>query len=144
MSNAAAPIAPPMAAPVAPVATPPLVAVQPPVPPPQAPANTGADGKMADGGDVGGEGNKNPFVAMFDGINVVDVAISAVVVAGMFYAISYYKYMLLLERTGYEDLSQRTLKLESANQAATATSTATANAAGVVGGRKKRPVMRLG
>jgi hypothetical protein len=99
---------------------------------------------MADGGDVGGEGNKNPFVAMFDGINVVDVAISAVVVAGMFYAISYYKYMLLLERTGYEDLSQRTLKLESANQAATATSTATANAAGVVGGRKKRPVMRLG
>jgi hypothetical protein len=76
----------------------------------------------------------------FNDINILDVTISAFVVGGIFYAIYYYKYMMMLEKTGYADMSTRVQKLESAMAA----QKAELNAAGKMDSMRKRPLMRLG
>jgi hypothetical protein len=76
----------------------------------------------------------------FNDINILDVTISAFVVAGVLYAVYYYKYMMLLEKSGYADLSTRVQKLESA----LAAQKAELNAAGKMDKMRKRPLMRLG
>lgn len=85
---------------------------------------------MAEGGDVGDAGgsSSNPLKDFFSGINVLDVAIAAFVVGGVLYAVHYYKFMIIMEKSGYSDLSTRVQRLES--QVAAAKKTAEANAAG--------------
>lgn len=85
---------------------------------------------MAEGGDVGGGGgsSSNPFKEFFSDINILDVAIAAFIVGGVLYAVNYYKFMIMMEKSGYSDLSTRVQRLES--QLATAKKTAEANAAG--------------
>ena len=92
-----------------------------------------------EGGDIGDSGGGGGIKGFFNDINIVDVAISAFIVGGVIYAIQYYKFMMMIEKTGYADLSARIQKLESA--ALAAKKTAEVNAAGSKG---RRPVMRLG
>ena len=94
----------------------------------------------ADGGDMGDSGKSGGIKGFFEDINIVDVAISAFIVGGVIYAIQYYKFMMMIEKTGYADLSARIQKLESAAQAAK--KIAEANASG--NSKSRRPVMRLG
>ena len=54
----------------------------------------------------------------FSDINIVDIALSALVVAGLLYSISYYKLMISVEKSAYRDISDRVGKLESAALAA--------------------------
>jgi hypothetical protein len=93
----------------------------------------------AEGGDMGDSGGGGGIKGFFNDINIVDIAISAFIVGGVIYAIQYYKFMMMIEKTGYADLSARIQKLESA--ALAAKKTAEVNAAGSKG---RRPVMRLG
>lgn len=84
---------------------------------------------MAEGGDVGGGGSSsNPFKEFFSDINVLDVAIAAFIVGGVLYAVNYYKFMIMMEKSGYSDLATRVQRLES--QLAAAKKSAEANAAG--------------
>lgn len=84
---------------------------------------------MAEGGDVGGGGSSsNKFKEFFSDINILDVAIAAFIVGGVLYAVNYYKFMIMMEKSGYSDLSTRVQRLES--QLAAAKKTAEANAAG--------------
>jgi hypothetical protein len=76
----------------------------------------------------------------FNDINILDVTISAFVVGGILYAVYYYKYMMMLEKSGYADLSTRVQKLESA----LAAQKAELNAVGKMDKMRKRPLMRLG
>jgi hypothetical protein len=79
----------------------------------------------------------------FNDINILDVTISAFVIGGIFYAIYYYKYMMMMEKTAYVDISTRIQKIESA----LAAQKAELNAAGKMdkmSGMRKRPLMRLG
>lgn len=76
----------------------------------------------------------------FSDINILDVTISAFVVGGIFYAIYYYKYMMMMEKTAYADLSTRVQKLESA----LAAQKAELNAAGRMDKMRRKPLMRLG
>jgi hypothetical protein len=76
----------------------------------------------------------------FSDINILDVTISAFVVGGIFYAIYYYKYMMMLEKSAYADMSTRVQKLESA----LAAQKAELNASGKMDKAKRRPLMRLG
>jgi hypothetical protein len=95
----------------------------------------------ADGGEMGDSGNSGGGIkGFFNDINIVDIAISAFIVGGVIYAIQYYKFMMMIEKTGYADLSARIQKLESAAQAAK--KVAEANASG--NSKNRRPVMRLG
>ena len=107
-----------------------------PMPPP-------ATQTMADGGESKSSDNApsryDGIRSFFADVNIVDIAISAFLVAGITYIVYYYKYMLKLEKTGYADLSDRMMKLESA----IAAREAQLNAAGNMN-RKKRPLMRLG
>lgn len=133
-------------------ATPPPVAAQPqvaeagaattpaspqytPPPAPQAaPAPQSNTPTMAEGGQT----RANPFKEFFSDINIVDVTISAFIVAAVIYSIQYHKFMMMLEKSGYADLNSRVGKLESAM----AKKQAEANAAG--GGRvRKRQMVRL-
>jgi len=85
----------------------------------------------------------NSIKEFFNDINILDVTISAFVIGGIFYAIYYYKYMMMLEKSGYADLSSRLQKLESS----VAAQKAELNAAGKmngISGMRKRPLMRLG
>jgi hypothetical protein len=98
-----------------------------------------------DGDDMGG-GN-GAFIKkgggikeFFNDINILDVTISAFVVGGILYAVYYYKYMMMLEKSGYADLSTRVQKLESA----LAAQKAELNAVGKMDKMRKRPLMRLG
>ena len=124
----------PVSAPVpAPAAAPMPMAQNPPIP--AAPVSTMADGADVGSGDSGGGGVKD----FFKDINILDVAISAFIVGGVIYAMQYFKYMMMLEKSGYTDLSERVQKLESSIQAAK--KTAEMNASGMQ--QKRRPVMRM-
>ena len=76
----------------------------------------------------------------FSDINIVDVAVSAVIVGAVLYTVHYYKFMMMLEKSGYADLSARVAKLQSGLDA----QKAEMNAAGKLEKQRKRPVMRLG
>jgi len=110
-------------APAQPVSAPQPMPVSQPVP------------QMAEGGSTGGGGGIKDF---FSDMNLVDIAISAFIVAGVLYSIHYFKFMMMLEKTGYSDLSSRIGKLESAVTA----QQAEMNASG--GSNKRRPLMRIG
>ena len=117
----------------APAAAPMPMAQNPPIP--AAPVSTMGDGADVGGGDSGGGSVKD----FFKDINLLDVAISAFIVGGVIYAMQYFKYMMMLEKSGYTDLSERVQKLESSIQAAK--KTAEMNASGMQ--QKRRPVMRM-
>ncbi len=97
-----------------------------------------ATASMASGGATGGGGGG--IREFFSDVNLVDIAISAFIVAGVLYSIHYFKFMMTLEKTGYADLSSRMGKLESAVTA----QQAELNATGGMNGKRRRPVMRLG
>ena len=103
--------------------------------PPPAPAPATA---MAEGGATSGGGGIKGF---FSDINVLDVTISAFIVAAVLYSIKYHRYMMMLEKSGYADLSTRVQKLESA--IAAAKRKAEANAAGNGKMVKKRGLISL-
>lgn len=100
---------------------------------------------MAEGGDVGGAApRKNPFKDFFSDVNVVDVAISAFIVGAVIYSIQYHKFMILMEKTGYADLSTRINRAESELAAVKKRTASEANATG--GGRftrRKRALVTL-
>jgi hypothetical protein len=122
--------------PPAPVSTPapaPAAAPMPmAAPPPAAPAPA-----MAEGGETtsGGGGIR----AWFGDINVVEVSVSALIVGVGIYAIQYFRLMMAMEKSAYNDVIERIGKLESA--ALAAKKTAEVNASG---SRGRRPIMRLG
>lgn len=117
----------------APAAAPMPMAQNPPIPA-APPVSTMADGGSIGDGDSGGGGVKG----FFKDVNILDVAISAFIVGGVIYAMQYYKYMMMLEKSGYTALSERLQKVESSLQAAK--KTAEMNASGM---QKRRPVMRM-
>ena len=97
--------------------------------------------------DMGGSGafikKGGGIKEFFSDINILDVTISAFVVGGIFYAIYYYKYMMMLEKTAYADISTRIQKVESA----LAAQKAELNAAGNMNKMdrmRRKPLMRLG
>jgi hypothetical protein len=111
----------------APAAAPMPMAAPPPVSP--APA-------MAEGGETTSGGG---IRAWFGDINVVEVSVSALIVGVGIYAIQYFRLMMAMEKSAYNDVIERIGKLESA--ALAAKKTAEVNASG---SRGRRPVMRLG
>ncbi len=121
--------------PPAPVSTPapaPAAAPMPmAAPPPAAPAPA-----MAEGGETTSGGGIRGW---FGDINVVEVSVSALIVGVGIYAIQYFRLMMAMEKSAYNDVIERIGKLESA--ALAAKKTAEVNASG---SRGKRPVMRLG
>jgi hypothetical protein len=124
----------------APGAAAPATAAPAPMPAPApAPMQAAPMPMYADGGDMGDSGKSGGIKGFFEDINIVDVAISAFIVGGVIYAIQYYKFMMMIEKTGYADLSARIQKLESAAQAAKKVAEANAS-----GSKNRRPVMRLG
>lgn len=108
---------------------------QPPMPMAAPPAPSQS---MGDGGAV--IKKSGGFRDFFEDINILDVTISAFIVAGVLYAVKYYRYMLMIEKTGYADLSTRLNKIESA----WAAKQAEMNAAGKMRQKGRRPVMRIG
>lgn len=76
----------------------------------------------------------------FKDINILDVTISAFIVGGIIYAVQYYRFMMMLEKTGYADVSSRIAKLESAVKA----QKAEMNASGNMSKMRRQPLMRLG
>lgn len=130
--EAAAPTAIPQPA-VVPTAPAPSPNYVPPVPTTPIPS-------MEDGGQTSfGSGIKS----IFDDVNIVDIAISAFIVAGVLYSIQYHRYMMLIEKTGYADLSTRLQKLESSMNAAKRKSEANATGSGTLNMRRRRPAMTL-
>jgi predicted lipid-binding transport protein (Tim44 family) len=128
--------APPSASAPMPQAPPPMAQ-----PMPQAPMQMGGApmGGMAMNGayiNSGGGGVKG----WFKDINILDVTISAFIVGGIIYAVQYYRFMMMLEKTGYADLNSRIAKLESS----IAAQKAEMNASGNMDRMRRRPVMRLG
>lgn len=119
----------------APAATPsPSPNYVPPTPPaPPAPAST----EMASGGETSSGGGG--FKEFFSDINVVDVVLSAFIVAGVMYSIYYNKYLMKLEKSGYQEVTDRVMKLESSVAAKEAEMNAIGNM-----NKRKRPIMRLG
>jgi len=107
----------------------------PPPPAPSAPA-------MAEGGETEG-GKGGGIKAFFSDVNVVDVTISAFIVAAVIYSVQYHRYMLMIEKTGYADLSTRVQKLESSIEAAKRKAEANAAGSGKVNMRNKRGLMSL-
>jgi hypothetical protein len=104
----------------------------PPTPPTPAPATT----EMALGGETSSSGGG--FKEFFSDINVVDVVLSAFIVAGVIYSVYYNKYMMKLEKTGYQDVTDRVMKLESSIAAREAEMNAIGNA-----NKRRKPLMRL-
>lgn len=125
-ATAAPAAAPAPAAPAAP--SPQYVPPTPPAP------------QMAEGGPTDG-GRANPFKDFFSDINVVDVAVSALIVAGVIYSIQYHRFMMMIEKAGYADLSSRISKLET-EHAAMKRKASEANAAGN-GFRRRRGLITL-
>jgi len=118
--------APPPAA--APMAAQPMPMAAPPQPMPSS---------MAEGGDTAAP--KSPVKDFFSDVDILDVTISAFIVGAVLYSIHYYKFMMMMEKTGYADLNGRMAKLEN-----TMAKKAAAEANAAVGGRKqRRPVMRI-
>jgi hypothetical protein len=127
MMNNAAPVA---AAPTAaPVAAAPLVAANPTPMPSAAPT-------MESGGSTSGGGIRG----WFGDINILDVTIAAFIVGVGFYGMSWFKFNMMIQKTGYADLSSRVQKLESS---AAKKAAAEANAAGSMKGSNRRPMMRI-
>lgn len=135
MAAAAVPTPPPVAeagaavAPAAPAAPSPQY-TPPPTPAPATP--------MAEGGATSGGGGIKAF---FSDINVLDVTISALIVAGVLYSIKYHRYMMMIEKAGYTDLSTRIQKIESAMAAAKRKAEANAAGNGKMG--RKRGLISL-
>jgi hypothetical protein len=121
---------PPMAAPAAPMAA----GGQPPM---ASPAMAAAP-PFEEGGAVVNKGGG--IKEWFSDINIVDVTVSAFIVGAVLYTVHYYKFMMMLEKSGYADLSARIAKLQSGIDA----QKAEMNAAGRLEKSRKRPVMRLG
>ena len=76
----------------------------------------------------------------FSDVNILDVTIAAFIVGGILYQIQYTRFMMMLEKSGYADLSTRIQKLESAMTA----QKAELNAAGKMDKMRRRPLMRIG
>ena len=104
--------------------------MQNPIPEIQPPMNN----SMGDGGNVG---RGNPFKDFFNDINILDITISAFIVAGVIYSISYYKYQMLKDQKGYADISQRMATIESQIKKVNSELNATGN------NKKKKPLIRL-
>jgi hypothetical protein len=121
---APAPMVPPPAA--APAAAP--MAAPPMAPPP-----------FEDGGAIVKKGGG--IKQWFSDINIVDVAVSAVIVGAVLYTVHYYKFMMMLEKSGYADLNTKVAKLQSAVDAQKAEMNAAGN--GKLDRQRRRPVMRL-
>ena len=123
-------------APPAPVSTPapaPATAPMPMAAPAPMPMAASA---MAEGGETtGGSGIK----AWFGDINVVEVSVSALIVGVGIYAMQYFRLMMAMEKSAYNDVIERIGKLESAQLAAKKTAEVNAS-----GSSSRRPVMRLG
>ena len=109
--------------------------IPPPPPVPSTPA-------MAEGGETDG-GRGGGIKAFFSDVNVVDVTISAFIVAAVIYSVQYHRYMLMIEKTGYADLSTRVQKLESSIEASKRKAEANAAGSGKVNMRNKRGLMSL-
>lgn len=116
----------------APQPTPAPVAA-PPQPMPAAPQ------PMSGGGGTDNYEKGGSIKDFFSDVNIVDIAISAFIVAGVLYSIHYFKFMMTLEKSGYSDLSSKVAKLESAVKAQQAEMNATGS-----GYKRSRPIMRIG
>ena len=122
-------------------------APMPQAPPPMAQPMPQATMQMG-GAPMGGMPNNGAYInnsgggikGWFKDINILDVTISAFIVGGIIYAVQYYRFMMMLEKTGYADLSSRIGKLESS----IAAQKAEMNASGNMDRMRRRPVMRLG
>lgn len=137
--QAAAQTAAPMAdagAAVPPAAPSPSPNYTPPPPPMPAPST------MAEGGETG-SASGGGIKAFFSDVNVVDVTISAFIVAAVIYSIQYHRYMMMIEKTGYADLSTRVQKLESSIEAAKRKAEANAAGSGKMNMRRNRALMSL-
>jgi hypothetical protein len=97
---------------------------------------------MAEGGETSG-GSGGGIKAFFSDVNVVDVTVSAFIVAAVIYSIQYHRYMMMIEKTGYADLSTRVQKLESSIEAAKRKAEANAAGSGKPNMRRKRAFMSL-
>jgi hypothetical protein len=128
-----APAMPPAPAPMpAPAAPAPLGPALPP-PAPAAPA-------FEKGGDVSGGDEGGGFLSkLTSGVNMIDVVVMSFFVGGTIYFLHVYKTMMQMQKVGYNDLSARVSKIESAEAARKAE--AMANASGKM--KRKFPVMRL-
>ena len=124
----------PQAAP-SPMVPPPAAApaVAPMAPPPMAPP------PYEEGGAIIKKGGG--MKEWFSDINIVDVAVSAVIVGAVLYTVHYYKFMMMLEKSGYADLNTKVAKLQSAVDAQKAEMNAAGN--GKLDRQRRRPVMRL-
>ena len=123
---------PPMVAPAAPMAA----GGQPPM---ASPAMAAAP-PFEEGGAVVNKGGG--IKEWFSDINIVDVTVSAFIVGAVLYTVHYYKFMMMLEKSGYADLSGRIAKLQSGIDAQKAEMNAAGN--GKLDRQRRRPVMRLG
>jgi len=143
--KAATPAVPDVAAAGAAVAPPaPAAPPAPPAPSPQYTPPPAPMPSMAEGGDVGGApARKNPFKDFFADVNVVDVAISAFVVGAVIYSIQYHKFMIMMEKTGYADLSTRINRVEKDIATAKRKAASEANASGSMKMRRKRALVTL-
>ena len=134
MSAGTPPVTPAPAA--APMAAATGAAVQPTPAPAPSPMYTPPPAPSASAGpeptSMGGGG---PLREFFSDVNLLDVTIAAFIVGAVLYSIQYHKFMMMLEKTGYADLSTRVQKLESSLEAAKRK--AEANASGSMK-RKKR------
>lgn len=92
---------------------------------------------MEDGGAM----KSNPVKEFFSDVNILDVSISAFIVAAVIYSIQYHKFMMMIEKSGYADLSSRVQKLESSFNAAK--KTAEINASGLAKSNRRRPMISL-
>ena len=124
----------PQAAP-SPMVPPPAAApaVAPMAPPPMAPP------PYEEGGAIIKKGGG--MKEWFSDINIVDVAVSAVIVGAVLYTVHYYKFMMMLEKSGYADLNTKVAKLQSAVDAQKAEMNAAGN--GKLDRQRRKPVMRL-
>jgi hypothetical protein len=133
MAEAAASTPPPIPAAAPPPAAAPMVATPMPMAAPPQPMPS----SMAEGGDTAAP--KSSVKDFFADVDILDVTISAFIVGAVLYSVHYYKFMMMMEKTGYADLNGRMAKLENAMAKKAA---AAANAAGN-GGKQRRPVMRI-
>jgi hypothetical protein len=107
-------------------------------PPPAAPPAPA----MAEGGETSG-GSGGGIKGFFSDVNVVDVTVSAFIVAAVIYSIQYHRYMMMIEKTGYADLSTRVQKLESSIEAAKRKAEANAAGSGKPNMSRRRALMTL-
>lgn len=116
----------PMAAPPAPMAAPPM----------------GGGGEDMGGGNGAFITKRGGIKAFFEDINILDVTFMAVVFGAIIYQVQYTRYMMILEKSGYVDLSKRVQKLESSVAAQKAE--LNASGSGRIDKMRKKPLMRIG